>query len=897
MKPKKRLKRASILDSISRPQNMFCAVSNLSNEASVEHFFVARLLQDLGFSDNNILTKQSISSLKVSLGGRKTVNYKPDYILKANRLPRCVIDAKAPNQKLEDFEAQCRGYCLELNKQFSSGNPVQLFILTNGISTRIYKWDEQSPLLDLAFNDFTLLSANYERLRSLLSPKIIGKKAVAPISETKRFLFHRPTAEFAKQLFAQCHRAIWKSEVCNPTAAFMEFTKLMFVKLWADKTLRENPQTVHLLNGNPAKLPREEVTFSLHWIELSEKHTANPINDILFKTLRDDIEQDIEFRRKKRIFSKNEKIDLRPDTVKAVVRRLEHFDMFGIDEDLNGRLFETFLNATMRGRELGQFFTPRSVVKLMTRMAGLRATKKGSTKVVDACCGTGGFLIEALTDMRNELRANDSLTIAEKVSAIDQVSNESLYGIDFGKNPPLARIARINMYLHGDGGSRIYYADALDKKLELTQGEEAEVLQNQDELRSLLQDGLLFDVALTNPPFSMTKELSNETEKRILMEYELSYVDGTKRQRASLRSSAMFIERYRDLLRPGGLLLTVIDDTLLASEDFDFVRAFIREHFIIRAIISLPGDAFRRSGARVKTSILCLERRHSADSAQPSVFTAFAEALGVDDLTPRAATHEVAEARCRADNEIKLICDNYYKFIDGKRVPGVVKADRVANRLDLKYVVPLQGRLVQTWKKQGIEVKSLADAVILREEEVNPKAHPEREFTLVKVTYTGIVQRVKQLKGKYFKPDVMLCVREGDVVFSKIRATDGAIGIVPKELDGSLVSEMFAVFRCNTLEDSVYIWSVLRSHELRADLTSTSIGTGRYITEWDAARNIAVPWLESRKRKEIAKGFIDSWRLERQLQTRVRASQKLVEELGVESESSVKRWKSYKAPQ
>ena len=134
--------------------------------------------------------------------------------------------------------------------------------------------------------------------------------------------------------------------------------------------------------------------------------------------------------------------------------------MFGIDEDLNGRLFETFLNATMRGRELGQFFTLRSVVKMMSKLADLRVTCKRQDHVLDGCCGSGGFLIEALTIMRNTIRGNGSLTTKEKEDLIDTVCNECLYGIDYGKDPPLARIARINMYLHGDGGSRIYYADA-----------------------------------------------------------------------------------------------------------------------------------------------------------------------------------------------------------------------------------------------------------------------------------------------------------------------------------------------------------------------------------------------------------------------------------------------------
>ena len=97
------------------------------------------------------------------------------------------------------------------------------------------------------------------------------------------------------------------------------------------------------------------------------------------KQLRDKIERGYSFPKEKaNLVEKNEEIDMRPDTIKSVVRRLEHYDLFGIDEDLNGRLFETFLSATMRGRELGQYFTPRSIVKLMTRMAHFKSNAKSS---------------------------------------------------------------------------------------------------------------------------------------------------------------------------------------------------------------------------------------------------------------------------------------------------------------------------------------------------------------------------------------------------------------------------------------------------------------------------------------------------------------------------------------
>lgn len=688
--------RRSLFDALAEQghKNAFCEKKDLTNEASVEAFFVNRLLKDLGYKDSQIKTKSAISDVVVSRGSKK-IKYRPDYILLHGKLPRWILDAKSPKEDPTNWTSQCSSYCLALNQNYADSNPVEYYVLTNGLSTSVYQWDLDTPLLELEFSDFYVANPKYEKLRALLaSGGAVGKKAASRVNEND-FVFERPTPELARQLFAQCHRIIWKSEVCSPTAAFLEFTKLMFVKLWSDRQLREDPSLTRLFSADEKKLriPGAAVTFSMQWILGSEKVAASPINDILFKKLRDDIERDIEFRKKKRIFEADEIIDLRPDTIKAVVKKLEHYDMFGIDEDLNGRLFETFLSATMRGRELGQFFTPRSVVKLMVKMADLRASKNKFDKVIDACCGTGGFLIEALAEMRNRVRENRGLSKAEKDDVLEEISNQAFYGIDFGKNPPIARIARINMYLHGDGGSKIYYADALDKELELVQGQAAEVLENQQELRVAIERGLLFDVALTNPPFSMTKELKNESEARILKRYDLAKVEGTTRLRSSLRSSAMFMERYADLLRAGGFLFTVIDDTLLASPDFGFVRDFLRRNFFVRGVVSLHGDAFRRSGARVKTSILCLEKKCQPSDEQGEMFYAFSEALGVDDLTPRASEDDVAKARDKAEQEIGRIVAEFKAYLAGDAEAPTVEAERIADRLDLKYVVPCSGQV------------------------------------------------------------------------------------------------------------------------------------------------------------------------------------------------------------
>ena len=76
------IKRRSILEGIDYhlDRNIYCERKDLSNEASVETFFVNRMLSDLGFKDKHIKTKESLKNLMVAKGSKK-FQYKPDYCL------------------------------------------------------------------------------------------------------------------------------------------------------------------------------------------------------------------------------------------------------------------------------------------------------------------------------------------------------------------------------------------------------------------------------------------------------------------------------------------------------------------------------------------------------------------------------------------------------------------------------------------------------------------------------------------------------------------------------------------------------------------------------------------------------------------------------------------------
>ena len=195
-----------------------------------------------------------------------------------------------------------------------------------------------------------------------------------------------------------------------------------------------------------------------------------------------------------------------------------------------------------------------------------------------------------------------------------------------------------------------------------------------------------------------------------------------------------------------------------------------------------------------------------------------------------------------------------------------------------------------------MDVRKLSDCVTEASEEADFKAQPETEFTLIRVTYDGKCEIDKKRLGKHIRAKTMYRVKEGQLVFSKIRSTDGAMGIVPKELDGALVSGSYVVFDCGTPEDTAYLWAVLRSHEERADMQSLSTGAGRYVTSWPEVGEVLVPWLKDNERRSVGASIIESWKLEKDAQRTQNDAFAKLDFLGIESESSIRRWKARKLP-
>lgn len=838
--------------------NKYCDLASLKNESDVEQFFVLPLLIDLGYTSDYLETKANIQ--KETIGkGKKRKQYFPDYLayaLKGKEKPILIIDAKHPNEAAGDGVEDSQLYASVIRRHMIVPKPDQYCIGVNGYKLLVKHFDSDTLLHELSFDDFMDGNPKFEALKEALGRDALAAKQKVK-AQAEAFEFRTVTPPDLPSIFEMCHRKIWKAEKRSPASAFYEFAKIMFIKITEDRKLHEKIAAQPPSGLQSGYVPREYVRLSVHWITEMEEISDNPINTILFSQLAQSIELQILQKEKKRIFEQGEGIKLAPSTIKEVIKILQHLDLYAVDEDLNGRLFETFLTATMRGEALGQFFTPRSVVKFMTRLAKLRASESYMDRVLDGCCGTGGFLIEAMANMGESLNINKGLSLYTKEKLMNQLRTEALWGIDAGQDPPVARIARLNMLLHKDGGSRIYYADSLDKQLRVESGLSIHTKQEIDELRnSIVNDGLKFSVILSNPPFAMTYEKKDPKEFNILKDYAL-FIDDKGKPRTSLKSSVMFLERYWDLLDDNGKLLTIMDDSVLNTRTSQPFRKYILSKFVIRAVISLPKNAFVKAQGSVSTSVLYLKKKTNSKEPQPSIFMALCKNVGHSDSGKERPFL----------NELPVILEHFCQFEEtgmlNEQTPstGFIVADLSSNnltdRLDAQFFNPRYFSTMNTlenialqhsWHVVPLEtlLKAGKDALtggatplgaaypdegakFIRVQNVRPNQliwNPEEDPCINTHTHAVLLKR-SQLKS-------------GDVVFT-ITGSYGIAAVVPNAFGEANINQHSVRIRVN--KDTVspeYLSVFLNSELCRPQIDRAATGSSRLALDYTSVKQLRI---------------------------------------------------------
>lgn len=305
------------------------------------------------------------------------------------------------------------------------------------------------------------------------------------------------------------------------------------------------------------------------------------------------------------IFKANEEIELDPKVLAYIVTQLQMFSLLDSDVDVKGKAYEEVVGSNLRG-DRGEFFTPRNICNMMVEM--LDPTDRDL--ILDPACGTGGFLISAMSHVVSLIRRDVRASGRSKQLQDDTIRDRKqrflqsgLVGLDF--NPNLVRATKMNMVMNNDGSGGLYQANSLDNPARWSDGLRARDLMGR------------VDVILTNPPFGSKIPIDDPT---ILGQFDLGHhweydaeqdlwLKDATRTATSRPPEILFIERCVQLLKPGeGRAAIVLPDGILGSPGLGFVRQWILEQTTVLASVDLHPDTFQ-PGTSVQTSVLVIRRK------------------------------------------------------------------------------------------------------------------------------------------------------------------------------------------------------------------------------------------------------------------------------------------------
>ena len=396
----------------------------------------------------------------------------------------------------------------------------------------------------------------------------------------------------------KAHDTIWQGGKLSPTAAFDEFSKLLFCKL------QEEKERTVTKKGEPYK-------FQIGTHETPEE-VFKRVNKIYQYAKTKDAE----------VFK--EDIRLNPKVVYAVVEHLQSINFNKTDLDTKGVAFERFMEDFFKGK-MGQFFTPREIIRFAVQMFKPEEDKL----VLDPASGSGGFLLNAMDYVRELADKEFPNSPEEHFRMWHDFAKDKLYGIEI--NDQIARVCKMNMIIHDDGHTNVISTDSLRDVKEIS-----EIHQGFGKNK--------FDIILTNPPFGATIK---STEHPYLGKYKLG--ENKKNQKTEI----LFIERCLEFLKNGtGKMGIVLPDGILTNSSLQYVRNFLTEHAQIEAVVSLPQIAFSHFGAGVKSSLVFVRKKKKEEElGNYPIFMAIAEHIGYD-----------ATGRKDPINDLDKILIEYGKF-------------------------------------------------------------------------------------------------------------------------------------------------------------------------------------------------------------------------------------------
>lgn len=819
----------------------------LITEDDVENKFLQELFtKELGYDINKDLKwKEAVKYQE----GRKKITKFADLIIYKNEKPVMIVETKKPTESVIDNIGQVDSY--------SFAKEVRYSIITNGRKIILREYlaaNKKANIINMSIEK--LHQMDYMPLINIVSKEKIDTNIENEVLDNQN---NSNEITDYRRFFRSIHNVIRDNEKLDPASCFDEFSKILYLKM-ADEQYRHDKEKNNYFDLNKFKnVPRQEPMKLINdWFEDAMKHYYSDV------------------------FEEIPELKVSLTTLEKVLIKLENFYVKDDKMDIKGRAFEEFLPSQLRGKGLGQFFTPRKIVDFMVELADVDI----NDIIIDFACGSGGFLIKSFAKMKEILNRLPEATFKSigttKEKFEENLKKNQIFGID--AEPRAVRVAKMNMMLWGDGrkivrGNGLARVDWQNTPYPLSEYDE----NNDNSGCSLI---------LANPPFI------KEKDPEILKMYSLA--EGKN----SVDAQTLFLERGINLLRPGGRMLIVLPEGILSNDDSIKTREFILRNAKIKAIIELPTHTFVQSGVdTINTVVLYLEKYETdlknkideitkdtntaienistikkCDELNYNIFLASAENVGFEpngrifvkngEKTDLDIIMEKYKATDIDNEKINIIYNSLKDYeIESKNMRGkhnrsdfmTLNIKNIENRLDPSYYL--------FWKNIGNDFNNFVPLSeynitlynnklkLITEEDL------DKEFTVCSVNknnYYNLLEFSEYKTGDELSQESQkkMIVSKGTIVYNPYRASIGSFSVVPEEFDNCLTSGAYYNFSVENFDEQLLV-TLFKTPIYNKYIKILSTGSVRDNFSDTYLKRILVPKLDKKQQKQLLDILLD----------------------------------------
>lgn len=479
---------------------------------------IDRNLENLGWKfkgkDKNVFFEQpKTKSEHKKLGGKR-----PDYVLysKESDKPLIVIEAKKKGSRIDA--------ALEQGINYARAIEAPLVFATDGVFCKAFHTGaNRTPILNGEEID--------EFIREALALRYLTSYEVNTVS---------PKVQYDRKelirVFDEANNMLRGEGLRAGIERFGEFANILFLKLISES------EQIKRESGIQTKFD-----IACSWDSIKQIPSSTRI-DYINKTVYDKLNALYNTD----IFTP---LQIRDASIlKEIMDKLDPLMLTDVDSDVKGDAFEYFLKAsTSTKNDLGEYFTPRHIVKTMVRLLNPQI---GET-IYDPFCGTGGFLIESFRHIYNNM--------ARTEANLKTLREKTVYGHEITNT---ARITKMNMILAGDGHSNIKMKDSLANPIDGTS-------TYTDENGIVHHNG--FDIVLANMPYSQKTKYGNL--------YDLPSTNGDS-------ICVQHCMKAINSASENGRMALVVPEGFLFRKDLTKTREYLLENCQLQSIISLPQGVF-----------------------------------------------------------------------------------------------------------------------------------------------------------------------------------------------------------------------------------------------------------------------------------------------------------------